>query len=260
MASLFECDPAELERFLLNRRRVIVLEDVEKTFLRQVGHLSAIRALQGLIAATSATTLWILAINQVAFRLLDSTVQFGHTFSHQINAGTAQLDELRRAVMLRHNLSGQRLEFLSGDSIGIWSTLPKRFRKNPDAESRFFSALSQQSNGVFRTAFNIWLAHVDRVEFGTMNMKPITTPDLAGIIGSLKSSDVFTLLAVLEHDGLAPAEHASIFQKGLAASQSQLDELVSREVLEYEVNRAACRIRPQAMRVVNEALYRHNLI
>jgi len=65
---------------------------------------------------------------------------------------------------------------------------------------------------------------------------------------------------VLEHGVLAPAEHASIFQKGLAASQSQMDELVSREVLEYEGNRVACRIRPQAMRVVNEALCRHNLI
>jgi len=260
LGSLLGCDPAELEHFLLNGRRVIVLEDVEKTFLRQVGHLSAIRALQGLIAATSSSTMWVLAMNQVAFRLLDSTVQFGHTFSHQINAGTAQLNELRKAVMLRHNLSGLRLDFMPDSSAGVWSKLPKRIQKKLDPEARFFSALSQQSNGIFRTAFNIWLAHVDSVESGTMHVKPITVPDLAGIIESLKSSDLFTLLAVLEHGGLAPAEHASIFQKGLAASQSEIDELVSREVLEYEVNRAACRIRPQAMRVVNEALFRHNLI
>ena len=260
LGTLLGCDPDELERFLLNQRRVIVLEEVEKTFLRQVGHLSAIRALQGLIAASSSSTLWILAINQIAFRLLDSTVQFRHTFSHQINAGTAQLDELRKAVMLRHNLSGLRLEFLPGTSTGIWSKLPKCLQKKSDAEARFFSALSQQSDGVFRTAFNIWLAHVETVESGTMYMKPITMPDLAGIIGSLKSSDLFTLLAVLEHGVLTPAEHASIFQKGLATSQSQIDELVSREVLEYEVNRVACRIRPQAMRVVNEALSGRNLI
>jgi AAA ATPase domain len=260
LGSVLECDPAELENVLLTERRVVVLEDVEKTFLRQVGHLSAIRALQCLISATSSSTLWILAMNQVAFRLLDSTVQFGHTFSHQINAGTAEQNELRKAVMLRHNLSGLRLEFLSESSAGMLSKLPKHLQKKLDAEARFFSTLSQQSNGVFRTAFNIWLAHVESVESGTMRMKPIAVPDLAGIIGSLKTSDLFTLLAVLEHGGLAPAEHASIFQKRLATSQSEINELVSREVLEYEVNRVSCRIRPQAMRVVNEALYRHNLI
>jgi hypothetical protein len=161
---------------------------------------------------------------------------------------------------VRHDLSGLRLDFMPDSPAGVWSKLPKRIQKKLDPEARFFSALSQQSNGIFRTAFNIWLAHVHSVESGTMHMKPITVPDLAGIIGSLKSSDLFTLLAVLEHGGLAPAEHASIFQKGLAASRSEIDELVSREVLEYEVNRAACRIRPQAMRVVNEALFRHNLI
>ena len=110
VAKIVHCeDPSQLEDFLSRERRVIILEELERCFLRRVGQYGAIRALQRLVAATCSTNLWILAINEVAFRFLNAAVHLGDIFSHRFNAGTATSGDLREAILLRHNLSGLRL-------------------------------------------------------------------------------------------------------------------------------------------------------
>jgi hypothetical protein len=104
-------DASRLEEFLAASRRVVILEEVERTFLRQVGYYGAIRGLQRVIAATCSSTLWILTLNEAAFRFLTAAVNLGASFSHRLNISAARMDDLRQAILLRHNLSGLRLQF-----------------------------------------------------------------------------------------------------------------------------------------------------
>jgi hypothetical protein len=64
----------------------------------------------------------------------------------------------------------------------------------------------------------------------------------------------------MQHGSLTPAEHAIVFQKSLPASRAQIDELLAREIIEPDPGRPGYRVRPEATRVVNEALYRRNLL
>ncbi len=254
-------DPARLEGFLSERRRVIILEELERTFLRQVGHYMAIRSLQRLITASCSSTLWVLAVNQVAFRFLNAAVALGGSFSHRINAATVSRDALREAILLRHNLSGLRLHFSSPpEARNLLNRLNGRLRGQADSEAIFFDTLEKESAGVFRTAFNIWLSHIETVEAGVLYMKPLIASDLASVIAALDLSDLFALVAILQHGSLTPEEHATVFQKSVAASRAQIDELLAREIIENDPGRPGFRVRPEAMRVVKEALYRRNLM
>ena len=254
-------DPAQLEETLNAQRRVVILEELERSFLRQIGHYAAMRELQRVIAATCRTVLWVVVTNQIAFRFLDAAVSLGQSFSHRINAASASRDALRDAILLRHNLSGLRLKFaLPPTKRTIFHRLRNRLSGQADAEQMFFDQLVKESVGIFRTAFEIWLGQIDVVQTGVMQMKPLIAPDLTPIIGALDLDDLFTLVAVLQHGSLNPEEHAIIFQKSVPASRAQIDELLAREIIEQDPGRPGFRVRPEALRVVKEALYRRNLL
>jgi hypothetical protein len=254
-------EPDHLESFLAQRRRVIILEELERTFLRQVGCYAAIRALQRLIAATCSSTLWILVVNQVSFRFLDAALNLGDSFSHRIDAASASGDALRQAILVRHNLSGLRLHFAPSPSqLSLRDRFHAILDGQADPETVFFATLAKASAGVFRTAFDIWLGQIERVESGLLYMKPLLLPDLSPLINALDAADLFTLVAILQHGSLTPEEHGRVFQKTEASSRTQIDELVAREIVEQDPGRAGLRVRPEALRVVHEALYRRNLL
>lgn len=262
LARLFGLDSADdLEPFLLERRRIIILEEIERLFLRQIGHFLAVREIQRLIAATCSTTFWILAGNQVAFHFLDPAVQFGNSFSHRINVGNVSRDTLQQAILLRHNLSGLRLEFTERPKKETWiSRLQEKLAGTIDAETEFFDTLFEESNGVFRTAFEIWLGHLDRAEAGSLYMKVLDIPDLEPVMEVLTQEDWFALKAILQHGSLTPEEHATIFLEPARASRARFDQLLAREIIEPDPLKPGLRVRPEALRLVKEGLYKRNLL
>ncbi|HNB71697.1 MAG TPA: ATP-binding protein [Acidobacteriota bacterium] len=262
LARLFGLDSADdLEQFLLEHRRIVILEEIERLFLRQIGHYLAVREIQRLIAATCSTTFWILATNQVAFHFLDPAVQFGNTFSHRINVGNVSRDMLQQAILLRHNLSGLRLEFAERPREETWvARLREKLAGTIDAETQFFDALFEESTGVFRTAFEIWLGHLDRVEAGSLYMKLLDIPNLEPVMEVLTPEDWFALKAILQHGSLIPDEHAVIFLEPVSASRARFDQLLAREIIEPDPLKPGFRVRPEALRLVAEGLYKRNLL
>jgi hypothetical protein len=78
-------DHTDLAGALAAGRRVVILEEIERTFLRKVNGLEAIHYLLQLIHPTAASTLWILSLNDDAFSYLDVAVHLGRFFSQRIN-------------------------------------------------------------------------------------------------------------------------------------------------------------------------------
>jgi len=258
-------DPSKLEAALNAERRVVIIEELERAFLRQVGYFGAIRALQKIIFGTCRSTFWIVATNQVAFRFLDASTRLAQSFSHRINAANAGALTLREGILRRHYLSGLRLRF--GDppvtrkrERRITGKLNTYLGVTTDAEDIFFRSLAEESDGVFRTAFEIWLGQIDAAEAGTLFLKPITPPNLSGLVDDLDMDDLFTLVAILQHGSLTPDEHSLIFQGNQTAGKAQLDELVSRELVEAESGGRGFRVRPEALRLVRHALYMRNML
>lgn len=249
----------KLEAFLAEERRVIVLEEVERSFLRQIGQYEAVRELQRIITATSRTTLWLLVVNGIAFRLLDPAVRFGEVFSHRIDASSATAQELQAAILFRHNLSGLRVHYDVAQEDGLVARARSAFGRQ-NAEQDFFKGLALLSDRVYRTAFSLWLRHIKPNADGSITVRRVDNSGADAVVAGLGHVHLFTLLAVLQHGSLTPEEHAAVFALPLDESRSQLNDLLARELLGPEDGRPGYRVRAEALPIVRQALYRRNLL
>jgi hypothetical protein len=120
--------------------------------------------------------------------------------------------------------------------------------------------IARQAGGVYRTAFNLWLGHIGGIREGLLTMQVPEVRDLSPVLSDLGLSDIFTLIALLQHGSLNPEEHAIVFQQPVEVSRTHLEELAARELVAPEPGRPGYRVRPEAMGVVQEGLFRRNLI
>jgi hypothetical protein len=214
-----------------------------------------------LISATSKNTLWILSMNQSALRFLENIIPFEENFSHRINAMAVAPEHLTNAILLRHNLSGLRLQLMSPESGNSrFDAVRRILGLEKDAEQSYFESLYRQSEGVFRSAFELWLQSVDRVEGGVLHMLSPMQPDYGKMLAQLTQEDAFKLQAIQQHGSLTAEELALVFDESIEKSGQSIDKLTAWDVLENDPNSPGSRIRPAAGRFVRNALYRRNLL
>jgi hypothetical protein len=251
---------ADLEAAFAAGRRILVIEEFERTYLRKVDGFAAIRHLVRWIHKTAGNTLWVVSMNDKALRVLEAGADFGRVFSHRINAMSVSRDDLENAILQRHRLSGLRLRFAPppvGDPrvsrVRQWLQLEQPPQK------LFFDSLYEQSGGVFRSAFELWGSSIERVEGETVDIRHPLEPQFGPLRGVLAQLDHFTLLAIQEHGSLSSSELAAVLCEGEEASMSRVDRLSALGLIEPDPEHPGVRVRPEAQRFVNDLLRRVNL-
>jgi energy-coupling factor transporter ATP-binding protein EcfA2 len=252
---------ADLEAALRQGRRVAVIEEFERTFLRRMNGFDAVRGFLRLMTATSASTLWILSMNQASFGYLDSVLDLGRCFSHRANAMSVSREHMIDAILQRHTLSGLRLQFAPPPPGDPRLRGLRRFLGlERTSQQLFFDALYRHSEGLFRSAFELWLGSIERIEGGVSHMLQPLDPDYGAVASELNPEDLFGLQAILQHASLTPEEMAEVFDIPLEDAHSRLERLLALEILEPEPAGPGFRIRPQAGHFVRDALARQNLL
>jgi hypothetical protein len=262
LLGLFQVPEEEdLMKFLQRGKTVVMLEELERTFLRCMNGFEGLRELLSIVASSSGSTLWIFSINQRSYRYLDAAVSLGQYFSHTINATAVAEAHLKNAILLRHHLSGLRLEYPPVPrSDPRMSRIRQLLGLTRNTEEMFFDSLYLQSEGVFRSAFELWQHFVERVEGGVLYLREPAEPNFEPLIAPLTLDDAFTLQAILQHGSLTEQEHAAIFECPIDHSGNRLKRLLALELLEPEPGGAGLRVRPEAGRIVHIALHRRNLV
>jgi ABC-type transport system involved in cytochrome c biogenesis ATPase subunit len=249
-----------IDKALRTKRRIVMLEEVERTFLRTMNGFEAIRTLSRLIETTSSSTLWILSTNSTAFRYLQQAVTFDRTFGYRINAMAVSRGTIIHSIMQRHNLSGLRLQFAplpEGDPrIG---KVKRLLSLEPDPQEVFFAALYGQSGGVFRASLELWQDCIDRVEGGVVQMRQPLSPNYRSLSGELDDVDALTIQAFMQHGGLTESELSEVFGIAPHTSERRIARMLDLEIIEPEPCFAGFRVRPQAWRFVREVLHGRNL-
>ncbi len=242
-------------------QRVVIIEEFERTFLRRMNGFGALRDFLDLITVTSRSTLWIVSMNQASFSYLDAVTGLGRSFSHRINAMGVSQEQITEAIRQRHTLSGLRLQFApSAPGDPRVKRLRRFFGLELTPEKTFFDALYRQSEGLFRSAFELWLGSIERMEGAVMHMLQPLDPSYDRLYEALKLDDLFTLQAVLQHASLTADELAAVFNTDLEEARGRLERLQALEILEPEPSGPGLRIRSQAGRFVRDALSRQNLV
>jgi hypothetical protein len=252
---------ANLAAAFAANRRILMIEEAERTFLRRVGGFKGARELIHWIHRTAHTTLWIIVMNDKAFRVLDAGVQFGRVFSHRINAMNVSRQHLENAILERHRLSGLRLEFApppAGDPRV--NRIKRALGLDDSAQKLYFDSLFQQSGGVFRSSFELWLSSIERVEGETLKIRQPLEPAFAQFRNELAQEDHFTLLAIQEHGSLTQREVAEILHENEDVSRTRLDRLFALGLVEPDPEHPGLRVKPEASRFTNDVLRRVNLM
>lgn len=243
------------------QQRVVILEEVERTFLRRLGGFEAVHELLRVMSATSRSTLWVLSMNQHSYRFLHASCGLGEYFSHRVNAMAVTPEELKTAILMRHHLSGLRLQYPPAMRVDPrFGRLRAMLGLQQDPEAHFFDVLYRQSEGIFRSAFELWQKFMDRVEGGVLYLRQPEEPDFGPLLASLTLQDSQTLHAIVQHGSLTLEDHAAIFECTPEDSRLRLEKLAALEFLEPDPLCQGVRIRPEAGRAVHMALYRLNLI
>ena len=252
---------ADVVAALGERRRVVLVEEFERTFLRTINGFAALRMLLDLMYATGRSTLWVFSVNETAYRYLDAVVGLGRHFSHRINAMSVKQDDLTNAILQRHNFSGLRLEFAPLPEEDPRVSGIRRFLGfEQDPQKLFLDALYEQSEGIFRAAFELWQGSIERVEGGIVHMRQPLAPDYQRLAAEMTLEDCFVLKAILQHGSLTAEEIAQVLAMSREESLRQLERLHLLDVLEPEPAGPGVRVRPEAGRLVRETLSRRNLV
>ena len=247
---------------LSSRKRVIILEELERAFLRKVGGLEALEELLRLMTLSVPSTIWILSLAGEAFDFLDAAADLGRRFSHRINASAVRPGDLREAILQRHNLSGLRLKFEGrpdDNRFGAWFQARTGLGEE-ESQTAFFNALYKRSGGVFRSAFGLWQRNIDRAAGGVLYMHFPDVEDHAEIAGGFTRDELFTLQMLLQHGSLTVEEHAEIFGWRREVSRALVEQLLGRRIVEAEPGAPGVRIRPPAAVLARSALSAQNLL
>jgi hypothetical protein len=253
-------DDTDFEAAFRAERRVLILEEAERIYLRKVGGFAAANHLLHLIHRTASTTLWVIVMNDKSYRVLDAGTHLHRVFSHRINTMNVSRDNLENAILERHRLSGLRLEFAPPPASDPRISRAKRWIGLEDSPQKlFFDSLFQQSEGIFRSAFDLWLSSIERVEGDTILIRQPLDPSFNRFRSELVREDQFTLLVVQEHGSLTQEELADVLCEPLDASRGRIERLSVLGLIEPDPCHPGLRIRPEAQRFVNDLLRRSNL-
>lgn len=252
---------ADLGTALGPGRRVVVVEEFERTFLRTVDGFDALRMLLDLMYSTARSTLWVFSINETAYRYLDGAAGLGRHFSHKINAMSVTQEDLTNAILQRHGLSGLRLEFAPlPEADPRVSAIRRLLGFEQDARKLFIDSLYEQSEGLFRAAFELWQGSIESIEGGIVHMRQPMAPDYEKLAAEMTLDDCFLLKAILQHGSLTAAEIAQVLLTSREDSLRRMERLQFLDLLEPEPASPGVRLRPEAGKLVRETLSRRNLL
>lgn len=94
-----------------DRREIVLLENGERLFRREVGGYAAAETLGRLMEATADRMAWIITFERLSWEFLRKVTSLAVHFDEVVDLGPLDREELEEAIMARHRLTGYDLEF-----------------------------------------------------------------------------------------------------------------------------------------------------
>lgn len=237
-------DLDDLIQFLNNGedKRIIVLEHLQRFFLRKIDGFLCLNMLFELIFKTRQQVFWLVTINQYSFTYLNKTQALSDHFAYNVNLAELTVDQIISIILKRHGVSGYNLEFLPAKE-DLDSKKFQRFgvsEKQDYLKSAYFSKLNKLAGSNIGLTLVYWLRSTAEVIEDTININSIKELDFS-FLSSLSGRKIFTIHSILLHGGLSLQEHMMVFNQALPDSELMLlvlheDGILIMEGEIYKVN------------------------
>jgi hypothetical protein len=136
-------------------------------------------------------------------------------FDYLINIQAMPQEDIKQAILTRHNDSGYQLRYLMNDELRhklrkqfkIWSNVTER-QLQKALEEEFFEVLYAASNGNISAAIFYWLNSLNFTG-NYIEVQPLKPPEFQ-FLSDLSLEQIFALLAITEHGSLTADELATV--------------------------------------------------
>jgi ATPase family protein associated with various cellular activities (AAA) len=232
----------------LDYKKVIIIDGLEKLFLRKVNGYNCLQQLLEFIALSNQKIFWILSSSYYSWNFLNKAIGANDYIDYQIEMGALGEDVIKNIIRKRNRLSGYKLSFLSANE----DLKNKKFQKMTSEqqqeilEKKYFIQLNKFAEGNVSLALSSWLNSIVQIKENTLYIQNFTTQEFS-FLNSLSSEKIYTLLLAVYHGGISVENHAEIFHHAIEKSRRIL----------LVMNEDAILIKRNESYFINFILFRH---
>lgn len=235
----------ELSQELIKKHRdnILILEDINYLFLREVNGFQAIKSFLEILSKTGKEIFWLNSCKLYAWNYLINTLQIDSYYRNIISLKAFDEEQIIKVILNRHRVSGYNIKFEFEEDTKTAAKLNKISEEEQQEvlKNNFFKQLNRFSDSNLSLALLYWLRSTKKVENNTIYIGNMIDFDFS-FLKKLSNQPVFTLQALILHESLSIEEHSHIFNQTILHSRMELMVLEDRGLInlnaqnEYTIN------------------------
>lgn len=229
---------------LAQGQQIIVIDGLERTFLRKPGGFECLHKLLSFIVSTNNQVLWICSASLHACNYLNKTISLKENFDYIVELNNLTADEVRKIVLKRHRLSGYIVQYEDNTKTSEHNYDAKD--RQIQLEKEFFFDLNKFADSNISLSLYYWLESISEFTDKHLYIKRFTSPDFA-FLETLSAEKIYTLLLIVLHGKITVDIHASVCNQSTAKSLKVLTILKEDSLLLLKGDNF----------ILNGILYRH---
>lgn len=211
-----------------SERKIILIDGLERLYLRTVGGFQCMNKLLTLIVSSNHKIFWVTTISLYTYQYLTKTIQYPEYFDFIIQLKSMTYDEIQELVLKRHRLSGFNLSF--ENPIGeIKEGKDEIFIQN-QRKTQFFEHLIKNAQGNISMALIYWLQSIAWKADNHIIVNDVEIPDFS-FLNSYSAQKYYLLLAIILHGKISVEDLAKVLKISDAKSLNLLTILKEDSVL-----------------------------
>ncbi len=215
-------DYTEIIRHLnsLSVKRCIIIENIHHLFIRKIGGFTTLKFLFEIISATNQSVFWIVTSNLYGWNYLERVLTIGDYFSYSVKLAPLTDTQIVDIILKRHRVSGFNINFEPSPD----DQLNKSFQKSDDEEKqkylmdKYFSELNGFARSNLSISLFFWMRSTREVVNDVITIGSLEGLDFS-FLQDLSDEKIFTLNALLIHDGLTVEQHSLVFHQSVYKSR-----------------------------------------
>ncbi len=245
-------------------KKIIVLENINKLFLRKINGYGALETFKYILNVTSQNTLWMCSTGKYSWEFLDNNFDFGDVFERKIFINELHKKDIKSIIIQRHNATGYGLQFVPDQLQEFKSKFIQPRSKDEEQavlSEQFFNRLEEYSGGNIVSAMFYWLLSIESVKENRVVIRP-PKKIVSKALANLDHVYCLTLSSLLLHGSLTDNQHSEMFKLSIESSREILNTLVSLNLIrkdQIEINDNIYFINKFLYKIIETELIKRNI-
>lgn len=216
----------DLQKQLGTAQRVIIIENIERLFLRKIYGFNLLRDFLLFMHATKDSVYWIATINTYSYYYLRHSIDIASNFLSIIQIQYFQPKEIEKVIMQRNE--GFELIYLKPVKPGRWMkwelNRAAASKRKEMARTYYFEQLHSFSKGNISRAIVFWLNSIKRFSENKIYVRAFEPKPL----GQVELTELFILEAILQHTSLTTKSLDDILRQGRRSGSLVMEHLLAK--------------------------------